>query len=121
MPDFGKKISGLIGSENIDQLKKLGVDTVGDLLGKTLKNSDEKSDSSVSAPPTGNPVTDLHPPVSAKVENPTDEVPATKPNSPESHGHTKSAVDKIIDLNGLREKGLLTDSEFTALKNALLS
>lgn len=121
MSDFGKKITGLIGSEKVEEFTKLGVDAIGDLIGNTLKRGTEPDEAAAIAPPTGKPVQQLQPPTDPLVEAFPPPVSEPVTTSAVKTVDLKSAVDKIIELNGLREKGLLSDAEFAALKNELLS
>lgn len=121
MADFGKKITELIGSDKVEEFTKLGVDAIGDIIGNTLKRETEPAEAPSIAPPTGNPVQEFNPPTDSLVETSLEPKSENAAHSTFKNVDLKSAVDKIIELNGLREKGLLTDSEFAALKNELLS
>ena len=121
MAGIGKRLSGLIGAEKMEGIKQLGIDTIGDLIGNHLSEStSSEPKSQISPPPTGKRVMDVEPPKS--------DPPVSKNVASDlidemgvvATAGTKPVADKIIELNELRVKGLISDAEFGSLKNELL-
>ena len=114
MAKLGKRLAGLLGSETVDKLKNIGTDAIGDVLGSlTGADEDDKEKSTTPPPPKGKRFDDPAP-----VKTP-EAVVATTDASPSEPG-SKSVADKVIELNRLREQGVLSDAEFAALKAELL-
>jgi hypothetical protein len=114
MPGLGKRIAGLLGSETVDKLKNVGTEALGDVIG-TLAGSADDKDKSDSAPPPSGKRFDEPAPTQAAVAN-----EASAPASSSEHG-SNSVADKVLELNRLREQGVLSDAEFSALKAELFS
>ena len=114
MAGIGKRLAGLLGSETVDKLKNVGTEALGDVIG-TLAGSADGKDKSVSAPPPSGKRFDEPAPVQApSAVEATPTAPASS-NEPSS----SSVADKVIELNRLRESGVLSDAEFAALKAEL--
>ena len=113
MAKLGKRLAGLLGSETVDKLKNIGTDAIGDVLGSLAGAEDDDKDLSATPPPPKGKRFDEPAPAKAA------EVEATTPASPSEPG-SKSVADKVIELNRLREQGVLSDAEFAALKADLL-
>ena len=114
MAGIGKKLANLLGSETVDKLKNVGTEAIGDVLGSLAGSSDEEKDkSSSAAAPTGKRFDEPAPVHESEVA---EETAPAKTNATGS----ESVADKVIELNRLREQGVLSDSEFAALKNELL-
>ena len=114
MAKLGKRLAGLLGSETVDKLKNIGTDAIGNVLG-SLAGADEgdQEKSTTPPPPKGKRFDEPAPAKSAEVE-------ATTPANPSEPG-SKSVADKVIELNRLREQGILSDAEFASLKAEVLS
>ena len=113
MAKLGKRLAGLLGSETVDKLKNIGTDAIGDVLGSLTGADDDDKDSSATPPPPKGKRFDEPAPATAP------EVEATATPSPSEPG-SKSVADKVIELNRLREQGVLSDAEFAALKAELI-
>jgi hypothetical protein len=114
MAKLGKRLAGLLGSETVDKLKNIGTDAIGDVLG-TFTGTDVDKDKSDSAPPPSGKRFDEPAPDQASAVEATPTAPATT-----SVPGSASVADKVIELNRLRESGVLSDAEFAALKAELL-
>ena len=116
MAKLGKRLAGLLGSETVDKLKNIGTDAIGDVLGSlTGADEDDQEKSTTPPPPSGKRFDELAP---AKAPEEV-EATATAPTTPSDPG-SKSVADKVIELNRLREQGILSDAEFAALKTEVL-
>jgi hypothetical protein len=114
MAGIGKRLAGLLGSETVDKLKNVGTEALGDVIG-TLAGSADGTDKSDSAPPPSGKRFDEPAPAQASVTN---EASATASSSEPA---SSSVADKVLELNRLREQGVLSDAEFAALKAELFS
>ena len=112
MAKLGKRLAGLLGSETVDKLKNIGTDAIGDVL-ETFTDPEEDKGQTVSAPPPTGKRFDEPAPTKAP-----EAVEATASANPSDPG-SKSVADKVIELNRLREQGVLSDAEFAALKAEL--
>jgi hypothetical protein len=115
MAGIGKRLAGLLGSETVNKLKNVGTEALGDVIG-TLAGSADGTDKSDSAPPPSGKRFDEPAPGQAPAD-----VEAT-PTAPASASEplSSSVADKVIELNRLREQGVLSNAEFAALKAELL-
>ncbi len=113
MAGIGKRLAGLLGSETVDKLKNVGTEALGDVIG-TLAGSAEDKDKSSSAPPPSGKRFDEPAPAQAAVANEASEIASS------SEPGSSSVADKVLELNRLRESGVLSDAEFAALKAELL-
>jgi hypothetical protein len=116
MASIGKRLAGLLGSETVDKLKNVGTEALGDVIG-TLAGSADDKDKSDSAPPPPGKRFDEPAPAKAPVAV---EAAPTAPGSSSEPG-SSSVADKVLELNRLREQGVLSDAEFAALKAELFS
>ena len=116
MAGIGKRLAGLLGSETVDKLKNVGTEALGDVIG-TLAGSanDDKDKSSTAPPPSGKRFDEPAPANAPEAFEATATAPATA-----SEAGSASVADKVIELNRLREQGVLSDAEFAALKAELL-
>jgi hypothetical protein len=113
MAKLGKRLAGLLGSETVDKLKNIGTDALGDVIGSFASSDADDKDKSESAPPPSGKRFDEPAPEKASVEGEAAQSQITEPGA-------TSIADKVIELNRLRENGVLSDAEFTALKTELL-
>jgi hypothetical protein len=113
MAKLGKQLAGLLGSETVDKLKNIGSDAIGDVLGSlTGADDDDKRKSKTPPPPSGKRFDEPAPTKAPEA------VEATAAAISSESG-SKSLADKVIELNRLREQGVLSDEEFAALKGEL--
>jgi hypothetical protein len=119
MAGIGKRLAGLLGSETVDKLKNVGTEALGDVIG-TLAGSanDDKDKSSSAPPPSGKRFDEPAPAKAPEAVEATATATATVPATPSEPG-SASVADKVIELNRLREQGVLSDAEFAALKAEL--
>ena len=115
MAGIGKRLAGLLGSETIDKLKNVGTEALGDVIGTLAGSADDKDKSAGAPPPSGKRFDEPAPAKAPESVGATSTAPAT-PSEPGS----ASVADKVIELNRLREQGVLSDAEFAALKAELL-
>jgi hypothetical protein len=113
MAKLGKRLAGLLGSETVDKLKNIGTDAIGEVIGSLTGADVDSKDKSESAPPPSGKRFDDPAPEQASVEA---EVTPGKVAEPAA----SSVADKVIELNRLRESGVLSDAEFAELKSELL-
>lgn len=113
MAKLGKRLAGLLGAETVDKLKNIGTDAIGDVLGTFTGSEDDKDQSASAPPPSGKRFDEPAPTQEAVANEPSSSATTSEPGS-------ASVADKIIELNRLRENGVLSDAEFTALKEELL-
>ena len=114
MAKLGKRLAGLLGSETVDKLKNIGTDAIGDVLGSLAgAEDDDKEKSTTLPPPKGKRFDEPAPAKAAEAFEATAGASSSEPGS-------KSVADKVIELNRLRELGILSDAEFAALKAELL-
>lgn len=113
MAGIGKRLAGLLGSETVDKLKNVGTEALGDVIG-TLAGSanDDKVKSSSSPPPSGKRFDEPAPAKAPEVVEVAVQESLSEPVS-------ESLADKVIELNRMREQGVLSDAEFAALKAEL--
>ena len=117
MAGIGKRLAGLLGSETVDKLKNVGTEALGDVIGTLAGSADDDKGKADSAPPPSGKRFDEPAPVQApSAVEATPTAPASS-NEPSS----SSVADKVIELNRLREQGVLSDAEFAALKAELFS
>ena len=117
MAKLGKRLAGLLGSEAVDKLKNIGTAAIGDVLGSlTGAAEDDQEKSTTPPPPKGKRFDEPAPAKAPKAV----EAATTAPANPSEPG-SASVADKVIELNRLREQGVLSDSEFAALKAELLA
>jgi hypothetical protein len=116
MAGIGKRLAGLLGSETVDKLKNVGTEALGDVIGTLAGSANDDKDKSSSAPPPSGKRFDE--PAPAKAPEAV-EATTTAPTTPSEPG-SASVADKVIELNRLREQGVLSDAEFAALKAELL-
>jgi hypothetical protein len=116
MAGIGKRLAGLLGSETVDKLKNVGTEALGDVIGTLAGSTNDDKDKSSSAPPPAGKRFDE--PAPAKAPEAV-EATATAPATTSEPG-SASVADKVIELNRLREQGVLSDAEFAALKAELL-
>ena len=123
MAGIGKKLAGMLGADPVDKLKNIGTEAISDILGNLTSNSAASNDGSDAPPPPpqGARVEDFAPPASAAIDTEPPKTPQPAASNPQRQAEPGSAADKIIALSSLRERGLLTDDEFKALKADLLS
>jgi hypothetical protein len=114
MAGIGKRLAGLLGSETVDKLKNIGTDAIGDVIGSLTGADVDNKDKSDSAPPPSGKRFDE--PAPAETPEPVE----PKPASSSSDSGSASVADKVIELNRLREQGVLSYAEFAALKAELL-
>ena len=115
MAGIGKRLAGLLGSETVDKLKNVGTEALGDVIGTLAGSANDDKDKSSSAPPPSGKRFDEPAPAKAPEEV---EATATATATPSEPG-SASVADKVIELNRLREQGVLSDAEFAALKAEL--
>ena len=113
MAGIGKRLAGLLGSETVDKLKNVGTEALGDVIGTLAGSANDDKDKSSSAPPPSGKRFDE--PAPAKAHEAVEATAAAGPSEPGS----ASVADKVIELNRLREQGVLSDAEFAALKAEL--
>jgi len=113
MAGLGKRLAGLLGSETVNKLKNVGTEALGDVIG-TLAGSADGKDKSDSAPPPSGKRFDEPAPDHAAVAN------EASASASSSGSGSSSVADKVLELNRLRESGVLSDAEFAALKAELL-
>jgi Short C-terminal domain len=123
MAGIGKKLTGMLGADQVDKLKNIGTEAISDILGNLTSNSAASNDGSDAPPPPpqGARVDDFAPPASAVIDTEPPKAPKPAASNSQTKAEAGSVADKIIALNHLRERGLLTDEEFKALKADLLS
>lgn len=114
MAKLGKRLADLLGSETVDELKNIGTDAIGDVLGSLTGADEDDKEKSTTPPPTKGKRFDE--PAPAKAPEAVEATAAASPIEPGS----KSVADKVIELNRLREQGVLSGAEFAALKSELL-
>jgi hypothetical protein len=114
MAGLGKRIAGLLGSETVDKLKNVGTEALGDVIGTLAGSADDKDKSDSAPPPSGKRFDEPAPTQAAAAVEATPTSPATT-----SVPGSASVADKVIELNRLRESGVLSDAEFAALKAEL--
>jgi hypothetical protein len=112
MAGIGKRLAGLLGSETVDKLKNVGTEALGDVIGTLAGSADNDKDKSAGAPPPSGKRFDEPAPAKA--------LEAVEATSSPSEPGSASVADKVIELNRLREQGVLSDAEFAALKAELL-
>jgi hypothetical protein len=115
MTKLGKRLAGLLGSETVDKLKNIGTDAIGDVIGSLTGADVDNKDKSASAPPPSGKRFDEPAPASAS------QAVEAKPARSSSETVSTSVADKVIELNRLRENGVLSDAEFAALKAELFA
>jgi hypothetical protein len=113
MAGIGKRLAGLLGSETVNKLKNVGTEALGDVIGTLAGSADNDKDKSESAPPPSGKRFDEPAPDQAAVANEASAPASSEPGS-------SSVADKVLELNRLRESGVLSDAEFAALKAELL-
>lgn len=114
MGKISKRLSGLLGSQPLEKIKNLGAGAIGEILSDISGTpTKQEKNSNSSQAPQGKRFEEEPPQEDPYVEDPSDEtVGANKSKN--------SLADKILELNSLREQGILTDAEFKALKKDLL-
>jgi hypothetical protein len=114
MGRISKKLSGLLGSKPLEKIKDLGADAIGEILSDIsgTQTKQEKNSNSSQAP-QGERYEGEPPQEDPYVEQPSDE-------TVEANESKNSLADKILELNSLREQGILNDEEFKTLKKDLL-
>ena len=109
MGKISKRLSGLLGSQPIEKIKNLGADAIGGILSDISGNpTKQEKNSNSSQAPQGKRFEEESPQEDPSAET----VGANKSKN--------SLADKILELNSLREQGILNDEEFKALKKDLL-
>jgi hypothetical protein len=116
MAGIGKLLAGLLGSETVNKLKNVGTEALGDVIGTLAGSAGDDKGKADSAPPPSGKRFDEPAPVQAPSAV---EATPTAPLSP-SDTELASVADKVLELNRLRESGVLSDAEFAALKAELL-
>jgi hypothetical protein len=117
MADIGKRLSDLLGSEQGQKIKNIGAEALGEVLDGFKLSKDEGNQADTGTPPPSGERFDAEPP--APSIPPVDRTPPEQPKV-QAASVAGGVADKIIELNKLREQGLLTDDEFNALKKDLL-
>jgi hypothetical protein len=114
MGKISKKLSGLLSSQPLEKIKNLGAGAIGEILSDISGTpTKQEKNSNSSKPPQGKRFEEEAPPEDPHVEDPSDEtVGANKSKN--------SLADRILELNRLREQGILNDEEFETLKKDLL-
>jgi hypothetical protein len=115
MAGIGKRLAGLLGSETVNKLKNVGTEALGDVIGTLAGSADDKDKSAGAPPPTGKRFDEPAPAQALAAAEATPSAPATT-----SMPGSASVADKVIELNRLRESGMLSDAEFASLKAELL-
>jgi hypothetical protein len=114
MGKISKKLSGLLSSQPLEKIKNLGAGAIGEILSDISGTpTKQENNSNSSQAPQGKRFEEEAPQGDPYVEDPSDEtVGANKSKN--------SLADKILELNSLREQGILNDEEFETLKKDLL-
>ena len=113
MAGIGKRLAGLLGSDTVDKLKNVGTEALGDVIGTLAGSADDKDKSAGAPPPSGKRFDEPAPAQAAVAKEATTPAKSSEPGS-------SSTADKVLELNRLRENGVLSDAEFAALKVELL-
>jgi len=113
MGKISKKLSGLLGSKPLEKIKDLGVDAIGDILSDISGTPTKQKNSNSSQAPQGERYEGEPPQEDPYLEQPSEETVEAKESK-------NSLADKILELNSLREQGILNDEEFKTLKKDLL-
>lgn len=114
MGKISKRLSGLLGSQPLEKIKNLGAGAIGEILSDISGTPTQpEKNSNASQAPQGERFEDESPQEDPHVEDPSDETVGAKRSK-------NSLADRILELNRLREQGILNDEEFQTLKKDLL-